>query len=119
MWSISCSYRRLPARQPLQWRMPDYMQHWRRNNEADCRPAKRGRDAIMMFDADGCLSMLNPAAEKLFTDYETKLGLPLARGHGYDIIDRISGRNLHFRKTNDRRIRVPDRRVFYCAIHTH
>ena len=41
-------------------------------------------DAILMFDADGCLSMLNPAAEKLFTDYEAKLGLPLAKGRGYD-----------------------------------
>ena len=42
-------------------------------------------DAIIMFNSDGCLSMLNPAAEKLFTDYETKFGLPLTRGHGYDI----------------------------------
>lgn len=41
-------------------------------------------DAIMMFDPDGCLSMLNPAAEKLFTDYEPKIGLPLARSSGYD-----------------------------------
>jgi signal transduction histidine kinase/CheY-like chemotaxis protein len=41
-------------------------------------------DAILVFDADGCLSLLNPAGEKLFTDYEVKLGLPLARGRGYD-----------------------------------
>jgi CheY-like chemotaxis protein len=41
-------------------------------------------DAIMMFDADGCLSLLNPSAGTLFTDYETKLGLPLARNCGYD-----------------------------------
>jgi len=41
-------------------------------------------DAILVFDADGCLSMLNPAGEKLFVDYDAKLGLPLARGQGYD-----------------------------------
>jgi signal transduction histidine kinase/CheY-like chemotaxis protein len=41
-------------------------------------------DAIMVFDADGCLSLLNPAGEKFFTDYDAKLGLPLARGRGYD-----------------------------------
>ncbi|MEO5888089.1 MAG: response regulator, partial [Anaerolineales bacterium] len=43
-------------------------------------------DAILVFDADGCLSLLNPAGEKLFTDYDAKLGLPLARGHGYDLL---------------------------------
>ena len=51
---------------------------------------KSAADAIMMFDSDSCLSMLNPAAEKLFTDYETKLGLPLTRGHGYDYPNRVA-----------------------------
>ncbi|MFZ5912324.1 MAG: response regulator [Chloroflexota bacterium] len=47
-------------------------------------------DAILMFDSDSCLVLLNPAAEKLFTDFETKLGLPLARGRGYDrLIDLV------------------------------
>jgi signal transduction histidine kinase len=41
-------------------------------------------DPILMFNADESLSMLNPAANGLFTDYETKLGLPLARGRGFD-----------------------------------
>jgi len=41
-------------------------------------------DAILMFDADSCLSLLNPTAKKLFTDYQTRLGLPLARNCGYD-----------------------------------
>jgi len=49
-------------------------------------------DAILMFDSDGCLALVNPAAEKLFTDFETKLGLPLARGRGYDrLIDLVEG----------------------------
>ncbi len=43
-------------------------------------------DPIMVFDADGCLSLLNPAGENFFTGYEAKLGLPLARGCGYDLL---------------------------------
>lgn len=41
-------------------------------------------DPIFMFDADESVSMLNPAANELFTDYEAKIGLPLARGRGFD-----------------------------------
>lgn len=41
-------------------------------------------DAILVFDADGCLSLLNPAGENLFMGYDAKLGLPLMRGRGYD-----------------------------------
>jgi CheY-like chemotaxis protein len=37
---------------------------------------------ILMFDVDGCVSLANPAAEKLFSDF--KLGEPLERGRGYD-----------------------------------
>jgi len=41
-------------------------------------------DAVLMFDENRCLSLLNPAGEKLFTDYAAKLGLPLPHGCGYD-----------------------------------
>ena len=41
-------------------------------------------DAILVFDADGCLSLSNPAGENFFAGYDAKLGLPLARGSGYD-----------------------------------
>jgi len=43
-------------------------------------------DAILVFDADGCLSLVNPAGKNLFTDYDLTLGLPLARGRGYDAL---------------------------------
>ena len=43
-------------------------------------------NAILMFDEDGCLSMLNPAAEMVFKDHEATVGLPLARGLGYDML---------------------------------
>ena len=41
-------------------------------------------DAILVFDENECLSLLNSAAEKLFTDVETRIGVPLMRGRGYD-----------------------------------
>lgn len=69
-------------------------------------------DAIMMFDADGCLSMLNPAAEKLFTDYDVKLGLPLAQGCGYDILIATLEDVDQSRIAMTKEILWPDRRVF-------
>ena len=69
-------------------------------------------DPIFMFDADESLSMLNPAASGLFTDYETKLGLPLARGRGFDAllegieITHASGESI------SKEIGWPDQRIF-------
>ena len=41
-------------------------------------------DAILMFDAENRLSMVNPAGQKLFTDYEMRIGRQLTGGIGYD-----------------------------------
>ena len=73
---------------------------------------KSAADAIIMFDADTCLSMLNPAAEKLFTDYETKLGLPLARDCGFDILIKYLEETYTTRKPVSREISWPDGRTF-------
>jgi two-component system, OmpR family, phosphate regulon sensor histidine kinase PhoR len=69
-------------------------------------------DAILMFDADGCLSLLNPAAEKLFTDYEAKLGLPLARGCGYDALIELLEETYTSGESKTEEITWPDQRVF-------
>ena len=69
-------------------------------------------DAILMFDADGCLSLLNPAAEKLFTDYEAKLGLPLARGCGYDALIELLDETYTSGESKTEEITWPDQRVF-------
>jgi signal transduction histidine kinase len=69
-------------------------------------------DAILMFDADGCLSLLNPAAEKLFTDYEAKLGLPLARGCGYDALIEQLEETYTSGESKTEEITWPDQRVF-------
>ncbi len=69
-------------------------------------------DAILMFDAAGCLSLLNPAAQKLFTDYEAKLDLPLAHGRGYDALIGLLEETLTSRKSKTGEIVWPDQRVF-------
>ena len=69
-------------------------------------------DAILMFDEDGCLSLLNPAAERLFTDYEAKIGLPLARGCGYDGLIEHLEETFTSRKSKTAEIIWPDERVF-------
>ena len=69
-------------------------------------------DAIMMFDPDGCVSMLNPAAEKLFPEEEVKLGLPLARSRGYDSLITVLDETYISREGMIREIPWPDRRIF-------
>jgi CheY-like chemotaxis protein len=69
-------------------------------------------DAIMMFDPDGCVSMLNPAAEKLFPEGEIKLGLPLARNRGYDALIMLLDDAYISREGIVREVSWPDRRVF-------
>ncbi|MGB8982413.1 MAG: response regulator [Anaerolineales bacterium] len=69
-------------------------------------------DPILMFDAGGCLSLINPAAEALFTDYEARLGLPFARGHGYDTLIALLDEALATGKGQTGEIVWPDQRVF-------
>ena len=69
-------------------------------------------DPIIMFDVDGSLSMLNPAANGLFSDYETKIGLPLARGCGYDSLIEALEATYTSGKTYSKEILWADQRIF-------
>ena len=69
-------------------------------------------DAILMFDSKGCLSLLNPAAQKLFTDYEVKLSLPLERGRGYDAFIDLLEQALTRQQPISGEFVWPDQRVF-------
>src|SRR4030095_15668995 len=69
-------------------------------------------DPIIMFDVDGCLSMLNPAANGLFTDVDTKIGLPLARGRGYDVLIAALDEAFTSPKAYSMEIPWPDKRIF-------
>lgn len=43
-------------------------------------------DGILMFGADGCLSILNPTAKNLFPGEDAKPGLPLPRNQNYETL---------------------------------
>ena len=73
-------------------------------------------DPILMFDADGCLSLLNPAAEKLFTDYKTQVGLPLTRGNGYDALINLLDETFSTKQSKSGEVVWPDRRAFAVLI---
>jgi signal transduction histidine kinase/DNA-binding response OmpR family regulator len=73
-------------------------------------------EAIFMFDAEGRLNLLNPAGEKLFTDFKASLNRPLEAGYGYDALinmledARISG------NSESGEILWPDKRTFMALI---
>ena len=69
-------------------------------------------DAILMFDRENRLSLSNPAGEKLFTDYEMKIGQKLARGLGYDSLLDLLTDGLRSNDSFSGEIDWPDQRVF-------
>ena len=73
-------------------------------------------DAIVMFDRENRLSLVNPAGQKLFTDYEMKIGQPLMDGRGYDallaMLDQMRRSNASF----SGEIGWPDKRVFSASL---
>lgn len=73
-------------------------------------------DAILMFDSDGCLALVNPAAEKLFTDFETKLGLPLARGRGYDRLIDLVEETCSSNRASAGELEWPDHRTLSASV---
>ena len=69
-------------------------------------------DGILMFDLDGCLSIINPTAAMLFTSIEIKPGLPLARGQGFDVLIDALEQAFDTGKPHRTEITWPDQRVF-------
>jgi signal transduction histidine kinase/DNA-binding response OmpR family regulator len=73
-------------------------------------------DAILMFDGENRLSMVNPAGQRLFTDYQMTLGQPLVEGKGYDDLITML---MDTRRTSDSfsgEIGWPDKRVFSASL---
>jgi signal transduction histidine kinase/DNA-binding response OmpR family regulator len=73
-------------------------------------------EAIFVFDAEGRLNLLNPAGEKLFTDFNARLNHPLEAGHGYDALIQMleEARVSEFTKSGE--IAWPDKRTFVALI---
>jgi len=73
-------------------------------------------EAILMFDAHGRLILLNPAGEKLFTDFKTNLKQPLALGHGYDAFIKMLDDARRSNAAQSGEFPWPDQRTFVSLI---
>ncbi len=73
-------------------------------------------DAILMFDTEQRLNLLNPAGQKLFTDYEAKIGQMLERGHGYDNMIDLLAQAYNVKETKAGEVTWPDQRSFMALI---
>jgi len=77
---------------------------------------KSAADAILMFDAEERLALLNPAAEKLFTDYHSKIGATLPSGRGYDGLIRLMEHAQMSQATLAEEMVWPDGRSFAAQV---
>jgi signal transduction histidine kinase/CheY-like chemotaxis protein len=73
-------------------------------------------DAILMFDSEAQLSLVNPAGHKLFTDYEAKIGQRMAPGAGYDAFLHLLDQARSFNASFSGEVVWPDKRVFSASM---
>jgi len=72
-------------------------------------------DAVLMFDAKARLSLVNSVGQKLFTDYEAKLGEGLSRGAGYDSLLQLLDRAQRADASVSGEVVWRDKRVFSAS----
>ena len=72
-------------------------------------------DAILVFDAEYRLTLVNPTAQKLFTDYETNLGQTLEAGAGYDSFLALLNQTQDTNASFAGEVVWPDQRVFSAS----
>ena len=77
---------------------------------------QRAADAILMFDANGCLSLVNPVGQKLFTDQEARLGKRLTSGAGYDALLALLEQTQRLKTSCTGEVAWLDKRTFSTAI---
>jgi signal transduction histidine kinase/DNA-binding response OmpR family regulator len=73
-------------------------------------------EAILMFDTQGKLSMLNPAGEKLFPGSKLNIKQTLPQGHGYDALIRMLEESRSSQGTISAEMVWPDQRTFMTLI---
>jgi len=73
-------------------------------------------DAILVIDNKNTLRLLNPAARRLFTDVETKIGHNLPNDKGYDELIRLLGTAAKSGAAERGEIAWPDKRTFAVVI---
>ncbi|MBE0670323.1 MAG: response regulator [Anaerolineales bacterium] len=73
-------------------------------------------EAILLFDESGNLCLLNPAGEKLFTDFNTHLNEPLPRDAGYENFITLLDEARVSRHAKSGEVLWPDQRTFVALI---
>jgi signal transduction histidine kinase len=73
-------------------------------------------EAILMFDSQGRLVLLNPAGEKLFTDFKANLYQSLPSGGGYDTFVEMLGDARKSNVSKSGEVSWPDQRTFVTLI---
>ncbi len=77
---------------------------------------KYAAEAILLFDGQGRLSLLNPAGEKLFTDFKANINQPLPAGFGYDAFIKLLDEARLSRTARSGEIFWADQRTFMALI---
>jgi signal transduction histidine kinase len=77
---------------------------------------KYAAEAILVFDGQGRLGLLNPAGEKLFTDFKANINQPLPAGHGYDGFIKLLDEARSSRAARSGEILWADQRTFMALI---
>lgn len=77
---------------------------------------KYAAEAILMFDGQGRLSLLNPAGEKLFTDFKANINQSLPVGHGYDAFIKLLDEARSSRTARSGEILWADQRTFMALL---
>lgn len=73
-------------------------------------------EAILLFDGSGNLTLLNPAAEKLFTDFKANLHQPLPAERGYDALIELLRDARDSQATKSAEVVWPDKRTFNVLV---
>ena len=73
-------------------------------------------EAILLFDESGKLCLLNPAGEKLFTDFNTRLHEALPRNAGYETFITLLDETRISQLSKSGEVLWPDQRTFVALI---
>ena len=73
-------------------------------------------DAILGFDAEGRLSLVNPAGQKLFTDHEAGVGQCLASDAGYNTLLQLMDQSRLSNASSSGEVVWLDGRVFSASV---
>jgi CheY-like chemotaxis protein len=73
-------------------------------------------DAVLMFDAKARLSLVNPAAQSLFENYEANVGEELPCSAGYDSLRELIVRARTLGAPVSGKVVWPDTRVFAASV---